>query len=555
MNTFSRDMTPDINLTRERGAGAVRHQRPLYVDLLPPCNDGLPGRREYPGLARSWRRPGKYREAWEALIRDNPLPGGARPGLLSPVRDAAAIAASSTARSAFTRSSGSSATWPLDAGLADAASTSPPTGKRVLVVGAGPSGLSAAYHLTRLGPSGGDPRRRPAARRHAAFRHSRLSPAARRPDEGDRAHRARWACKIVLNHKVDDVLAEQTTGAFDAVFIAIGAQVWQACRHPGARRRQGAGRRVRCCTTSEAGAAPRLGRRVVVYGGGNTAMDAARTVRRLGAEEALIVYRRDRAHMPAHDFEADEALAEGVKIKWLTHDQGHRRRRSHGRDDALDENGRAAADRRVRDAQGRHRWCWRSASRPTAASCGRFPESSSRPTARVVVAPNMMTGRAGIFAGGDMVPGERTVTVGDRPRQEGGAPHRRLAARRDAIPHPAEAPRDRASPSSICRSTPTRRARLQHELPVAQRERGFDEVVGGLSETRGACTRRSAACPAATASSATTAYAACPEEAIVKLGPGRATRSTRRCTGCAVCFEQCPCHAIEMIPEPTEVRT
>ena len=47
-------------------------------------------------------------------------------------------------------------------------------------------------------------------------------------------------------------------------------------------------------------------------------MDAARTARRLGAEEALIVYRRDRAHMPAHEFEADEALAEGVKIKWLT---------------------------------------------------------------------------------------------------------------------------------------------------------------------------------------------------------------------------------------------
>ena len=66
-----------------------------------------------------------------------------------------------------------------------------------------------------------------------------------------------------------------------------------------------------------AGEAPRLGRRVVVYGGGNTAMDAARTAKRLGANEALIIYRRDRAHMPARAFEADEAIAEGVKIKWL----------------------------------------------------------------------------------------------------------------------------------------------------------------------------------------------------------------------------------------------
>ena len=47
-------------------------------------------------------------------------------------------------------------------------------------------------------------------------------------------------------------------------------------------------------------------------------MDAARTARRLGADEALIIYRRDRAHMPAHAFEADEAIEEGVKIKWLT---------------------------------------------------------------------------------------------------------------------------------------------------------------------------------------------------------------------------------------------
>ena len=67
----------------------------------------------------------------------------------------------------------------------------------------------------------------------------------------------------------------------------------------------------------EQGAAPKLGRRVAIYGGGNTAMDAARVAKRLGASEAMIIYRRDREHMPAHEFEADEALAEGVKIHWL----------------------------------------------------------------------------------------------------------------------------------------------------------------------------------------------------------------------------------------------
>ena len=63
---------------------------------------------------------------------------------------------------------------------------------------------------------------------------------------------------------------------------------------------------------------PMLGRRVVVYGGGNTAIDAARTAKRLGAEEAIIVYRRTRDKMPAHDFEVEEALEEGILLKWLS---------------------------------------------------------------------------------------------------------------------------------------------------------------------------------------------------------------------------------------------
>ena len=68
----------------------------------------------------------------------------------------------------------------------------------------------------------------------------------------------------------------------------------------------------------EEGTAPPLGRRVAVYGGGNTAMDAARTARRLGATDAVVVYRRTRDRMPAHDFEVDEALEEGVTMRWLS---------------------------------------------------------------------------------------------------------------------------------------------------------------------------------------------------------------------------------------------
>ena len=73
------------------------------------------------------------------------------------------------------------------------------------------------------------------------------------------------------------------------------------------------------------GDAPQLGRRVVVYGGGDTALDAARTARRLGATDAVIVYRRTREQMPAHDEELDEALKEGITMRWLSTIQQLRR--------------------------------------------------------------------------------------------------------------------------------------------------------------------------------------------------------------------------------------
>src|SRR5205814_8238864 len=63
---------------------------------------------------------------------------------------------------------------------------------------------------------------------------------------------------------------------------------------------------------------PHLGRRVVVHGGGNTAMDAARAARRIGATDAVVVYRRTRDRMPAHEVDLEQALAEGVRVHWLS---------------------------------------------------------------------------------------------------------------------------------------------------------------------------------------------------------------------------------------------
>ena len=403
--TIGHDMTPSIDPSRQKSTGPVRTKRPIYVDLLPPCNIACPaGENVQAWLA--FAQAGKFREAWEALVRDNPLPGVHGRVCYHPCETSCnrKDLDSSVGIHAVERFLGDLAAqheWPLPV-------DAPRSGKRVLVVGAGPSGLSAAYHLTRLGH---EVEIHEAGPLPGGMLHFGI-PAYRLPREDlmkEIRQIERMGVRIAVNHKVDDVLAEQEAGQFDAVFIAIGAHLSKHVDIP-ARDAVKVLDAVSYLRDVETREAPSLGRRVVIYGGGNTAMDAARTARRLGAEEAMIVYRRDRAHMPAHGFEADEALAEGVKIKWLTSIK------------AID-GGDLTVEVMEIDAKGR--------AQPTGqfetlkadavvlalgqeADSGflrKIPEIVHQADGTVVVGPDMMTARRGIFAGGDMVPAERSVTV------------------------------------------------------------------------------------------------------------------------------------------------
>ena len=265
--------------------------------------------------------------------------------------------------------------------------------------------------------------------------------------------------RFVLDHKVEDVLAEQRAGAFDAVFVAIGAQ---ANRHVDIPARDSARVLAALPLLRDVGGGerPRLGRRVVIYGGGNTAMDAARTARRLGADEAVIVYRRDRAHMPAHAFEADEAAAEGVKIKWLS-----------GIKDISGSD--ITVERMELDANGRPQ--------PTGeletlkadtvvlalgqdtdiAFLRQVPGIEFAADGTIIVGDDMMTGHPGIFAGGDMTPAHSHRDQRDRPRQTA-ARHIDAWLRGEAAPTIRSPPRDpvrRAAPADVQRHAGVRAKR------------------------------------------------------------------------------------------------
>jgi NADPH-dependent glutamate synthase beta subunit-like oxidoreductase len=295
------------------------------------------------------------------------------------------------------------------------------------------------------------------------------------------------------------------------------------------------------------GERPVIGRRVAVYGGGNTAMDAARVARRLGADEALIVYRRTREQMPAHEEEAQDAEREGVRINWLRTIKAFEGEQLQVEVMELDESGFPQPTGRF-EALSADTVILALGQETDSGFLHSVPGVEFQRDGTVRVASSLMTGCPGVFAGGDMVPAERTVTVG--------VGHGKRAAREiDAWLRGEQLERPPKHPSATFDllnlwyfgdALP----REQPRLGASERVGDFTEVVGDLpSEDATFEAHRCLSC--GNCCECDGCLGACPEDAVIKLGPGHRYRfDYDRCTGCRACFEQCPVHSIEMFPEP-----
>jgi NADPH-dependent glutamate synthase beta subunit-like oxidoreductase len=533
-------ITLEVGSSLANRTGSWRTERPVYRSLMPPCNHACPAGENIQGWLY-YAESGDYKKAWQVLVENNPLPAIMGRACYHPCQDSCNRKSLDKAVNihAVERFLGDLAIekgWQFDP-------PPPSSGKHILVVGSGPSGLSAAHHLRRLGHEVTiyDAKEKPGGMMRYGIPKYRLP---RNILDAEIERIVNEGVKIVTDRRVSDLTAVMADNGFAAIFLAVGAHLAKRAYLPAGD----AGRILDALDllhNVEAGDATYLGRRVVVLGGGNTALDAARTAKRLGAAEALVVYRRTRDKMPAHESELQDALDEGIQVKWLSNIK------SRGEKDVviekmkLDEKGypQPTGEFETLEADS------------VVLAIGHDVDLSfltNTPGIEVIdsvvkVDGQMMTGHPGIFAGGDMVPSERSVTTA--------VGHGKKAARCvDAYlrwttyEHPARPPLAEFSKLNTWYYSDAPQV-VESTLEGARREQTFAEVVHGLDETNALFeARRCLSC--GNCFECDNCYGVCPDNAIIKLGPGKGFKiNYDYCKGCGLCSAECPCSSIEMIPE------
>ena len=533
-------ITLDVGSSLLNKTGSWRTERPVYLNRQAPCNNACPAGENI----QQWlylAEESRYEDAWRQIMQDNPFPAIMGRVCYQPCEGACnrgqldeSVGINSVER--FLGDQALMYRWQIEPG--------PATGKKVMIVGAGPGGLSAAYHLRRLGHA--VTVFEASAKPGGLIRYG--IPKYRMPREklnGEIARLVEMGIEIRCNTRVDDLLGTRDAGSFDAVVLALGAPL------PGRSDIEQQGAEVTVLNALdvlrqvELEEPTQLRGHVVVQGGGNTAMDVARSAVRLDCPATTVLVRRDREDMTAHPMEIREALEEGVEIRPLrviTKIDGK----------ALQLEQMVIGDERRPQPTGEYETMQADVvvqalgQNVETGLLGQVPEIQVRDGV-VMVDPRMMTGHEGVFALGDMVPSGRTVTIAIGQGKKTARNVDAWLRNETYTAPPKHELADFSKLNTWYYSDAPRTVRPM--LDLMRRQSGFAEVVGNLDEQNAKFeARRCLSC--GNCFECDNCYGICPVNAITKLGHGKRFEfKYDYCKGCGMCAAECPCGAIKMVPE------
>ncbi len=520
--------------------GAWRSVRPVVAKRTAPCTADCPAGIDIPAYLDDLRE-GRVDEAIDMFLRRNPFPRIT--GRVCPhfCEQGCSLAVAADEEPVSIRS--------LERWLGDATANQPyryetePTGKKVAVVGAGPAGLSAAFYLRRSGHQVTVFERRDHA--GGVLRYGipeyRL-PRAIVAEEVSRLEG--MGIEIQTNMALGtDLTLEDLEAAYAAVFLATGAGKHRRSHikgeslvEPGLPFLEAANR----------GAVTAPGERCAVIGGGNTAIDVARTLRRLGAWPTIL-YRRTRAEMPAMDEEYERARAEKVQFEWLVSPKEVKKTDSELRLilDTMrlgepDESGRPRPEPTGVTRELRFDIIF--AAVGEMAEVEPFPERIRDGQGWLDVSERGATRDPKIFAGGDLATGPASVIQAIAAG--------RIAARaideQLGFTHlwPVEEPVDTVKPAEVNPTYMPHHDRADdHEVEVVTR---FDEETTSLTDAEAAAEmERCLSC--GHCNRCGTCFVFCPDGAIIWEDGPRIDHEF--CKGCGICVVECPGQVMVLVNE------
>ncbi len=551
--------------------GTWRTQRPFYEDKTPPCSEACPAGNDISVFIQKMI-DGDFEGAWNLIMEENPFPGICGRVCFHPCE-------SKCHRGAFDEPI---AIHALERFVADFGShlpkkieKFPKKGKeKIAIIGSGPSGMSCAYHLARL---------------HydvTVFESFPLTggmlrigiPSYRLPKE-------------VLDRELSNVVSlgvEVRTGAsmgedlriedlkdYQAIFIATGAHRIRSLHIPGEKGRNvfsGLDLLKRINLNEKV----KIGERNVIIGGGNTAIDVARSVVRLG-KKATILYRRSKEEIPAFEDEIVEAIEEGVEIRYLINPIRVKQKDGWKQLECL------RMELGEKDESGRRKAIpipnsnFFTEADSLIIAAGEEIETSFLPRGIekregiVLTQGDGRTGVEGIFAGGDLTSNQHTVAHAIGSGKKAGLAidcylkgngaeetiRQILIGSGPSISifrylHPEEKPRNpyvvTFEELNMDYFDPSKRQRESKRL-LQERIEGFEEVTSTLIEN--AALKEAGRCfSCGTCNECDNCYIFCPDASILKRG-GETSRQVDYdfCKGCGICFIECPRGAISLKEE------